>query len=155
MAHIIYASTVFRKKTYKGISASRLQTLYLHTSAHRCDVHKNGWDSWASLLISLVSCGILLILYLLIRSWMQWEIMMVNLQPCAMKYPGMSVYTSLVTTYCHWMYDLMFLCRRLHERRASLDRIECNITSEVPFSDATMTAVSSAIPFTTGSPIGW
>ena len=50
---------------------------------------------------------------------------------------------------------LMISCRRLHERGARLDRIECNITSEVPFSDAIMTDVRSAMALTTHSPIGW
>ena len=55
---------------------------------------------------------------------------------------------------CYPIMTLMFPCRRLCERGASLDRIECNITSEVSFSDDNMTAVSS-VPFTTDSPIGW
>ena len=69
-----------------------------------------------------------------------------------------SIYVIEVTVYYCYLIErmaIMFPCRRLHERSARLDRIECNITSEVPFSDATMTAVSSALPFTTDSPIGW
>ena len=56
---------------------------------------------------------------------------------------------------------LTFPCRRLRERSARLDRIECIMTSEEPFSDDIMTAVNNTlqrVPSTTDTPIdpiGW
>ena len=75
---------------------------------------------------------------------MQQETMTVPLQPCAMMYQGMPEYhcnIQLTLYYCYPIecMTLMIPCRGLSER------IECNMTSEEPFSDDTMTALSSVL----------
>ena len=57
-----------------------------------------------------------------------------------------------------YILTLTFPCRRLHDGEARWDRIECNMTSDEPFSDDIMRAVNSTlqiVPSINDSPIGW
>lgn len=55
------------------------------------------------------------------------------------------IFCDFTNKYTIKRMTLTFSCRRLYERGSRWDRIECNMTSEEPFSDDIMRAVNSTL----------